>query len=115
MTVEIKDIVRDIRALDGEIDMDDLLAIPPILDLELMVSQLGLLRNSARLALNNQSIVRVAGRRDEARKLGEQASNFVRDMRELMRRFPGAMERLKQKDAANASNLEDQVQEEQDA
>lgn len=100
-------VMKEIRSLAPEVDEDEFLAIPSVLELEIMSRHRQGLRNTAVLNRNSSTIARVAGRSDEARKLGQQMRDLVKDMVELDRRWPKAMARMQEMDEENAKAREE--------
>lgn len=107
MTYDHKGIVEEIKSLVPDVDADEFLAIPEVLELEIMARHRQTLRNTAVLNRNTSAIARVSGRTDESRKLGQQMNNLVKDMVELDRRFPEAKAKMLEMDAEAAKNRQE--------
>ena len=91
----------------AEIDVDGVdLSIPRDLEVQIAARQRQVLRNSAVLAQLNLRLARRRNASDEAKGLGQQLDQYVRDLAEIDRLYPEARARMDQLDGPSHDRVD---------
>jgi len=97
MSEKHEETVAEIKQEASNVGDTDI-SMPEKLQLTLVARQRQILRNSAVLAQVNQKLARRRGSSDEAKKLGKELDNYVKDITELDKDYPQVKNKMNELD-----------------